>query len=360
MAEKTVTTERRDADDVRRALEPWLAAQLPGKKVEDLQVAAPEGHGFSNDTLIIDATVDGAPMPLVCQAAPLGPGLFPDYPIARMATIQRDLRDHSDVPVANVRWLEEDPAVLGAPFYVMDKVEGDVPDESPPYPIHGWVHDATADQRRTMWLSLLEAMARLARLDVDEGFGYLTGTRWGMPLEADPAPERVRQWREFTIWASADDTLPPQLMRAWDVLAAATPPRPQRLSINWGDAKLGNVMYRDFHVVALFDWELCGVGPAEEDLMNQLALDQVFAILCQVPRSEGFLSRDETVRRYEELIGRELVGTDWWHAFALAKMAAEIHRMQLQTRTLTGQGTDVDIESVNVALPPLLDAVAAL
>ena len=208
MAENTVTTERRNADDVRRALEPWLAAKVPGQTVEDLRVAAPEGHGFSNDTLIIDAIVDGAPMPLVCQAAPLGPGLFPDYPIARMATIQRDLRDHSDVPVANVRWLEEDPAVLGAPFYVMDKVDGDVPDESPPYPVSGWVHEATADGRRTMWLSLLDAMAKLARLDVHEHFSYLTGTRWGMPLDADPAPERVRQWREFTMWASADDRAP--------------------------------------------------------------------------------------------------------------------------------------------------------
>ena len=360
MAERTVTTERRSAESVRRALEPWLSAHLPGQTLDDLHVSAPDGHGFSNDTLLLDATVDGAPMPLVCQAAPIGPGLFPDYPIARMATIQRDLRDHSDVPVANVRWLEEDPAVLGAPFYVMDKVEGDVPDESPPYPVAGWVHGATADQRQTMWTSLLDAMAKLARLDVSEHFGYLTGTRWGMALEADPAPERVRQWRDFTIWASTADSLPPQLMKAWDVLVSATPPRPERLSINWGDAKLGNVMYLDFRVVALFDWELCGVGPAEEDVMNQLALDQVFAILCQVPRSEGFLSRDETVRTYEELLGRELVGTQWWFTFALAKMAAEIHRMQLQTRTLTGGRADVDIESVNVALPPLLDTLAAL
>jgi len=362
MADGMTTTTRRDADHVRRALEPWLAARLPGQQVENLQVAAPEGHGFSNDTLIADVTVDGVPMPLVCQAAPTGPGLFPEYPIARMANVQRGLRDHSDVPVANVRWLEEDAAILGAPFYVMDKLEGLVPDESPvPYPVSGWVHEATADQRRTMWTSLIEAMAKLARLDVAEHFPFLTATRWGMSLDADAAPERVRQWRAFTIWASEDDTsLPPTLMRAWDVLAASTPPRPERLSINWGDAKLGNVMFRDFHVVALFDWELCGVGPAEEDITNLLALDQVFANLCRVPRSEGFLSRDETLGMYSERIGRELIGTDWWYTFALAKMAAEVHRMQLQSRKLTGEGADIDLESVNIALPVLREALAAL
>ena len=65
--------------------------------------------------MIVDAVVDGAPMPLVVPGrADSGAGLFPEYPIARMARIQHDLRDHSDVPVANVRWLEEDPAILGA------------------------------------------------------------------------------------------------------------------------------------------------------------------------------------------------------------------------------------------------------
>ena len=53
----------------------------------------------------------------------MGEGLFPEYQIARMARIQRDLRQHSDVPVATVRWQEEDWAPLGAPFYVMDRVD---------------------------------------------------------------------------------------------------------------------------------------------------------------------------------------------------------------------------------------------
>ena len=125
-----------------------------------------------------------------------------------MAEVQRDLRDPPTSPSRTSGWLEEDPAVLGAPFYVMDMVDGVVPDESPvPYPIGGWVFGATPAQRTSMWTSLLEAMAKLARLDVGKDFPYLTGTRWGMPLDADPAPERVRQWREYTIWASEAPTI---------------------------------------------------------------------------------------------------------------------------------------------------------
>ena len=349
---ETVTTQRRDPEDVRRSLEGWLPERLGCKSLGELRVAPPQGHGFSNDTFMVDALVDGAPLPLVVQAAPTAAGLFPEYPIARMARIQRDLQDHADVPVANVRWLETDPAILGAAFYVMDRVGGSVPDESPKcYHAAGWVASATSEERRQLWRSTLDAMATLHRIDAAEHFGYLSETRWGMQLDSDPAAERVRQWREYTVWASDDDEPPPTLMRAWDALLATRPPRPNVLSIGWGDAKLGNVMFQGFDVVALFDWELCGVGPAEEDLMNLVAVDAVLADLFQVPRIDGFLSRDETIAVYERLLGRELVGTNWWHVFALAKMAAEMHRIMRQTRKVRGSSTD--LEAANRALPRL-------
>jgi aminoglycoside phosphotransferase (APT) family kinase protein len=357
----TVTTKRRDPEDVRRALRGWLSERLGGKALDDLQVAPPQGHGYSNDTFLVDAVVDDAPMPLVVQAAPTAAGLFPEYPIERMARIQQDLRDHTDVPVANVRWLEEDPKILDAPFYVMDRLDGRVPDESPKsYHAAGWVAVATAEQRRLLWLSMLDSMAELHRVDVAGHFGYLRETRWGMDLDADPAAERVRQWRDYTVWASDDDEPPPKLMGAWDALQATLPPRPNVLSISWGDAKLGNVMFRGFDVVALLDWELCGIGPAEEDLMNQLAVDAVLAELFKVPRIDGFLTREETVASYEKRLGREMVGTNWWHVFALAKMAAEIHRILRQTLKLGGKRTDVDLERVNSALPPLQRALETL
>jgi aminoglycoside phosphotransferase (APT) family kinase protein len=356
-----VVTKRRDADEIGRALQPWLSRQLFGQSLEDLDVAAPNGHGFSNDTVMVDATVDGRCVPLVVQAAPTGPGLFPEYPIERMAAIQRDLRDHSDVPIANVRWFEADSSVLGAPFYVMDKIDGLVPDESPTsYHCSGWVFEATAEQRRKMWLSMLEAMGGLHRVDVATHFPYLTASRWGMSLDADPAAERVRQWRDFTVWASETGSPPQRLMDAWDILAKTLPARPDRLSISWGDAKLGNIMFRDFDVVALLDWELCGVGAAEEDLTGQLAVDAVLASISPTARIDGFLSSDQTVTAYQEILQRDLIGTEWWYVFALAKMAAEVHRLLLRSQQLGAIPAGLDIEAVNIALPLLGESLVRL
>jgi aminoglycoside phosphotransferase (APT) family kinase protein len=350
----TETTQRRDPDEVRRALGAWLVPRLEGGKLERLAVAAPEGHGFSNDTFMVEAVVDGSPLPLVVQAAPMGEGLFPEYPISRMARIQCDLRDHSAVPVANVRWQDDDPSALGAPFYVMDRMQGRVPDESPrPYHDAGWVKEASADQRRQLWLSMLHAMADVHRLEVSPHFDYLTATRWGMALNANPAMERLRQWREYTMWASDDDECPKTLLDAWTALETALPPQPARLSIGWGDAKLGNIMFDGFHVVALMDWELCGVTAAEEDLMNQLAVDVVLADVVVLPRLDGLASATETVSVYEELLARDMLGTNWWYVFALTKMAAEIHRILRQMRKLGAMPEGIDLESINSAIPRL-------
>jgi aminoglycoside phosphotransferase (APT) family kinase protein len=357
----STTTKRRDPAAVGRALATWMQPRLEGRTLESVHVVAPEGHGFSNDTLMVDAVVDGTAIPLVVQAAPLNEGLFPEYQIALMARIQRDLRLHSDVPVATVRWQEEDRSALGAPFYVMDRIDGRVPDESPKaYHSAGWVFGADPSERRQLWLSMLDAMARLHRLDVASSFSYLTNTRWGMSLDADPATTRIAQWRDYTIWASDADEPPSLLMGAWDALAASLPPQSARLSIGWGDAKLGNIMFDGFDVVALLDWELCGVALAEEDLMNQLAVDAVLADVFHVPRLDGFPSREESVTLYQELLEREMMDTNWWYVFALAKMAAEIHRILRQTRKLGGMGNDVDLESVNSAMPRLLRELETL
>jgi aminoglycoside phosphotransferase (APT) family kinase protein len=356
-----VVTKRRDADEIGRALQPWLSRQLAGRSLDALNVTAPSGHGFSNDTVMVDATVDGLRTPLVVQAAPTGPGLFPEYPIGRMAAVQRDLRDHSDVPIANVRWFEADSSVLGAPFYVMDRLEGLVPDESPTsYHCSGWVSEATVAQRRQMWSSILEAMGRLHRVDVATHFSYLTATRWGMALDADPAAARVRQWRDFTVWASETGAPPQPLLDAWDILGKTLPSRPDHLSINWGDAKLGNIMFRDFDVVALLDWELCGVSAAEEDLTGLLAVDAVLASISPTARIDGFLSHGETITAYQEILQRKLIGTEWWYVFALAKMAAEVHRLLLRSQQLGAIPDGVDIEAVNIALPLLGEALGRL
>jgi aminoglycoside phosphotransferase (APT) family kinase protein len=245
----------------------------------------------------------------------------------------------------------------------MDRVEGQVPPESPVgYHSAGWVFDATPDQRRQMWLSTLDAMSRLHRVEVEPHFSYLAEPRWGMSFDSDPAAERLRQWRKFTIWACASDGEEPSatLMHAFDYLEKKLPPRPDRLSIHWGDGKLGNLMYRDFSVVAIFDWELCGLSAAEEDFMNVIALDDMLGRMRGLQRLQGFLSNEESIAAYQGMLGRRLVGPNWWYAFVLVRVAAIMHRMTLQRRAAGDLPPDADLEEANGAMPLVHESLAAL
>jgi aminoglycoside phosphotransferase (APT) family kinase protein len=361
-ADSAATTRRRDPQQVGVALESWLGTRLgPDRRLDALHVERPDGHGYSNDTLLVDAVVDGIDLRWVVQVAPAEAGLFPEYAIGRMARVQADLRDRSAVPVADVVWSEPDPGVLGAPFYVMGRVGGRVPDESPmPYHAAGWVAAATADERSQLWASMLGALGALQAVDAEAGFDYLTEGLWGMPLDADPAAQRVQQWRAYTEWAADDGPPLAALVDAWDHLERTVPAGPERLGVNWGDAKLGNIMFDGFDVAALLDWELVGISAAEEDVTNLLVVDTVLAAFAGVPRAEGFGSIDATVAAYEENIERELVGVRWWYAFGATKMAAECDRILRRYQRMGTIPTGTDLAPLNIAVPHIAPALEAI
>src|SRR4051794_30318520 len=112
--------QQRDPEVARRALEGWLATKLDGASNIGIQVAgASEASGFSSDTIIFDATYtqDGKERTegFVARAAPFGEAVFEEYEIGLQFRVLDALGRDSDVRVPAVRWLEEDPATLGAP-----------------------------------------------------------------------------------------------------------------------------------------------------------------------------------------------------------------------------------------------------
>ena len=142
----------------------------------------------------------------------------------------------------------------------------------------------------------------------------------------------------------------------------ASTSRPTRSGVGPSFSRLAtcsNVIFRDFEVVALLDWELCGIGPAEEDLTNQLAVDRVLAGLGGTPM-QAFFTPNEVLTAYEALLGRPLVGTRWWYAFAVAKMAAEVHRILVQSRELGARSGLGDLSRLNIAAPELRRALGLL
>ena len=173
---------RRDFEKTRRILEDWFRARLPAARdVEVGALAGPSATGFSSDTLLFDLayTQDGArtTRALVCRAEPMGFGVFPSYDVARQYRIM-DALAPTGVPVPKMVGLERDPALLGAPFFVMERVDGRIPTDNPPYHAGGWVTEASPAERTAIWESGLDGMAAIHRQDpVALGIDFLDAPR---------------------------------------------------------------------------------------------------------------------------------------------------------------------------------------
>lgn len=332
------------------ALGAWLPTRLHGAAVSIANLVAPKSNGFSNQTFLFDASWEGVTHPLVLQAAPLGTGLFSRYDFASMARVQQQLGAVSTVPVAGVRWCETDTAALGVPFYVMDRVAGRVPADRPSYHRGGWFAELpAADQARTWW-SGIDAMAKLHALEVErDGFGFLADTPWGLAPDADPARERIVQWRRFMAWADPEPLA--AVSAALDELERTRPQPPARLSVHWGDAKLSNCVVADARVQALLDWELCGLSAPEEDLAHWLMLDWSLWAVNKCPRLPALPSPERTVARYEELSGRPATAVLWWFRFGMVRLAIIYHRIMSVLRARGHVAPDKTLAQVNPLVP---------
>ncbi|SEF93582.1 Predicted kinase, aminoglycoside phosphotransferase (APT) family [Thermomonospora echinospora] len=312
--------DQRDPDTTRRLLAGWLARRLPGARV--LHLETPRTTGFSSETLMFEMECDGRRESLVARVAPLAYQIFPEPRFAEQYRLMRILDERTDIPVPAIRWYEPSTEPLGAPFFVMARVDGDVPTDMPPYHMDGWVTQAPPRERSAMWWSALEILARLHRLDVAElGLEFLDQPHWG--------PTGVRQrlgyYEHYLGWAYQG----PQevALRALRWLKANIPEEPDPPVVLWGDARIGNVIYRAGVPQAVLDWETAMLGAPEEDLAWYLFLDRHHCEGVGVPRLEGFPSPEETVARYAELLGRPLRDMTYYEVLSGFKFAVIMARI---------------------------------
>src|SRR5437868_1196495 len=109
---------------MRDELASWLATQFGTDAVDVGDFTTPEGVGYSNETVLVDATwTDGDGVvhedPLVVRLETTGDGVFPSYDLTMQVGCMRQIGAHTTVPVPTIRGLETDPAVLGRSFFVM-------------------------------------------------------------------------------------------------------------------------------------------------------------------------------------------------------------------------------------------------
>ena len=313
----------RDLDATRSCLESWFAGKLPS--AQDLRVSGlvgPGNTGFSNDTLMFDLEWrEGSAQrrqPLVARIKPTGFQVFPEYDLGRQFRIQ-SLLGETDVPVARMFWEEASDSVLGAPFYVMERVEGRIPTDNPPYHVGGWVSEIPEEERRALWWSGLDVLTRIQRLDWKAlGLAFLERPEPGETL----LDRDLAYYEGYLDWAwgryqKHHPVCTPAL--AW--LRANRPAEPEPTVLSWGDARIGNMIFRDSRCVAVLDWEMATLGSPEMDFGWWLFLDHHHSAGLGAPRLPGFPGREETIERYEQQTGHRCRNLDYYERLAAFKFS---------------------------------------
>ncbi len=312
---------RRSLDEIEPALTAWALARF-AEPVAVADVASP-GNGMSSETVLFDVhnVAEGGVDHYVARLAPL-PELypvFPDYDLELQRKCMDLVRAHTDVPAPEVTFFEPDPEWLGTPFLVMRRVEGAAPPDIPPYVFEGWVLDATSEQRRTMQDETVGVLARLHEIGpATHDLSFLAQPRHG----TSPLDQQLGYQRWYYEWARNGVSYP-LIERTLAWLDARRPPEGDPV-LNWGDARIGNVLYVDFRPTAVLDWEMATVGPREVDVAWMIFLDRFFDDLAErlaLPGVAGFMDRDDIVATYESLTGHTVRALEWFEVLAALRFA---------------------------------------
>jgi len=316
----------RDVTTLPTVMSRWLATQLPGGATPEITVeSGVDTNGMSSETIMLTGRwiADGTPVEQswVMRVAPADEDVpvFPAYRLDHQFEVMRRVGELTDVPVPKVRWIEPTGEILGRPFFLMDRVDGQVPPDVMPYTFgSNWFADATAEQQRTLQDSTVEVLAKLHAIpDAARTFGFLDEGRQG-----ESALQRhftqIRDWYEFAV---PDIGRSPLLDRTiawleanWPADAAAG-----ETVLCWGDSRVGNVLYRDFRPVAVLDWEMVALGPRELDVSWVIFAHLVFeelAGLAGLPGLPQVLREDDVRASYQRLAGVELGDLHWFYVYA--------------------------------------------
>jgi aminoglycoside phosphotransferase (APT) family kinase protein len=323
---------------VRRPLEAFLDAQ--GLGAGPLE-AEPVGEGHSNVTYLVHR--DGGSWVL---RRPPRPPLPPSaHDVLREARLLSAVQD-ADVRTPRVLATCDAEAVIGAPFYVMERVEGHV--------MTAEVPEALRDETHRIGEELVDALVEIHAVDWRacglEGYGKPTGY-----LD--------RQLRRFGgLWEHNRTRELPVLERVTAWLAEHKPDSGEATIVH-GDYRLGNTMFAPdapARLVAIFDWELATIGDPLADLGYLVATwsqaddpEDALRGLSAATRAPGFPTRDELIARYEERSGRSMSDVRWYMTLALWKSAVFLEGSY--KRRLAGTTEDAFFDRLEAGVPSIAE-----
>jgi aminoglycoside phosphotransferase (APT) family kinase protein len=291
----------------RVAVEGWFEANLPAAE-PPLSFSKISG-GRSNLTY---GVTDAAGRSWALRRPPLGKRLASAHDMGREQRIVSALAG-TPVPVPPVAGHCEDESVIGAPFYVMEFVEGPIlraRADAELFPDH--------DDRRRIGERVVDTLVEIHSVDPDEvGLGELG-------KKQDYVARQLRRWQGQ--WEKSKTSEVPLVDEVHDRLAARIPEQGPATLVH-GDYRLDNmILSPSGEVAAVVDWELCTLGDPLADVGMLLVYwgaegDSLMPLMEPATIAPGFPDRDQARERYAERSGRDLSEIDFYVALGLWKLA---------------------------------------
>jgi fatty-acyl-CoA synthase len=310
-----------DGDEIAAGFARWFGGRGDGNTTEApvVSVGRPQ-PGLSSETLLLG--VDGDEF--VVRLPPARHTLFPDYDLARQASVQRAVAA-AGIPAADVIALETEPSWVGRPFLLMPRVPGRTLTTYPPYLTNGWLAESSAADQAATFRRFVELLATIHRLDpslveasaLSGGGPTLTGI--------------LDYWERYLGWATDDVDGAAIYRRAIAWCRANLPDEPPPTSLLWGDPQLTNLVVAESgEIAAALDWEMAGAGPAELDLSWFLVLHEHAAETAGADLP-GYPGRAQVVAWYEEALGRKVADLHFYDVMANLRSGAIVLRIGAMT-----------------------------
>lgn len=277
----------------------------------------------------------------VLRRPPLGHVLATAHDMSREHRIVAALGP-TDVPVPGLVGLCEDPDVNGAPFYVMELVEGEVlRSRSEAEPLSTEVRAHAGQQ-------IADVLARIHAVDVD-AVGLDDLGRKEAYLE-----RQLKRWHRQ--WEQSKTRELPVVDSVHAELSARAPEQIGATIVH-GDYRLDNcIVGPDGSIAAVLDWELCTLGDPLADVGLLLVYwtrpDDEFAALGDAATTlDGFPSRTELVAAYAEASGRDVTDIDYYVAFGYWKLACILEGVYARYRAgVMGEASGFELFARQVEL----------
>lgn len=310
-----------DLETIRVAIEGWLGHALPDRN--GLAISAlnfPKASGESSVTLILDVTWSGgAAEKFVFRMAPPTSQVFERHDLL-MQFQMMTLMSEEGLPAPPLIGYEADASIVGSEFYVMGFCAGRTPSDNPPFSATGWLKDeASSEERVTMWRTGLDVLASIHRIDLDSlhkaNLARLPRAKAGESVLA----QELRTF-DSIFKPELRRTCDPLIVQGWELLQASVP-KDAEPALCWGDARVGNVIFRESVPVAILDWEMANVSDPRTDLAWWIWIDRCNSEGLGLERLAGIPTPVEVYETWQRLTGRSIDEIAWFELFAVVRYA---------------------------------------